>query len=233
MNKIAIIGISVCICISFVSLGLFYLDPFEKDDNFEVFPSVEQDMGKIRNKSVTTLEYSLLNVSKSNLQIIDATTTCGCTTTRISKREVAPGERSTISIAFESRDYRGNVHARAHITYVDSTKKERKSIDLLAKGQIDPDFFVEPETLKFARSNRSAIKVKVSPNYARNFIVQNVSCDKRFFDAKILSHDTESFVIEVIFDPKEYYADAGPSHLSIETNSKDQSITTIPIEIQD
>lgn len=60
-------------------------------------------MGEIPNDSKTEHEFSLTNVGKGTLVIEDVSASCGCTTSTIGEKELAPGASTTLRVSYDPR----------------------------------------------------------------------------------------------------------------------------------
>ena len=109
-----------------------------------------QDIGQVKQGTSTDVKYSLNNTSSKPLKIVEVSTTCGCTTTKLSRRELEPGESASLVLTYNSGTSRGSVQALAYVLYgvVGQKANERwESFIIGAKGIIDPDFNIHPEKL--------------------------------------------------------------------------------------
>lgn len=70
------------------------------------FNFVKFDMGVVLKGKKVTIKYSFTNTGKKPLMLTDASASCGCTTPHFNKRAVAPGGSDTITVVFDSSDYR-------------------------------------------------------------------------------------------------------------------------------
>jgi len=236
-DRVLLLTAMLCVVGSCLSAGmLFFLPSSSVNSDFDVTPASIQDIGQVRQGTSTEVRYSLKNASQKPLKIVEVSTTCGCTTASLSKKELEPDEIAILVLRYNSGTYRGSVKVLAHVLYGElnqEANKRWKSFIVGASGKIDPDFKIQPEKLIYDDCKQLSKRISVSPHYDKNLEVTKVSCDKRFFSARLLASNQQEnlFQIEVVFDPSEYYPDAGPAHLSISTNSKVQSIALIPIEV--
>lgn len=73
------------------------------------FDRVVHDFGSIQQDTVVTVTFTFKNTGSSVLVIERIKTSCGCTNTSLSKKELNPGEQGTLEIAFDSAGYSGKV----------------------------------------------------------------------------------------------------------------------------
>jgi len=74
------------------------------------------DFGKVKAGQILTHEFTLKNNSLTTLHIKNVNTSCGCTVYEVSKKELSPGENSTIKVQFDSQGYFGEVRQFVYVT---------------------------------------------------------------------------------------------------------------------
>ena len=65
------------------------------------------DFGTITEGQTVTHEFVIKNKSDKILKITNVNSSCGCTASQAKKKELAPGESTTIEVAFNSSGYNG------------------------------------------------------------------------------------------------------------------------------
>lgn len=73
------------------------------------FEKTELDFGELESGKVVDLEYKFKNTGDETLIIKNISSSCGCTVTKVEKKEYQPGEEGTIPVKFFSRGYNGKV----------------------------------------------------------------------------------------------------------------------------
>ena len=73
------------------------------------FEKTELDFGELESGKVTDLEYKFKNTGDQTLIIKNISSSCGCTVTRVEKKEYQPGEEGLIPVKFFSRGYNGKI----------------------------------------------------------------------------------------------------------------------------
>jgi hypothetical protein len=71
------------------------------------FAKTVHDFGKIYQGEVVGTNFSFTNTGSSNLLILDASASCGCTVPKWSKEPVRPGDQGTVEIMFDSSGREG------------------------------------------------------------------------------------------------------------------------------
>ena len=74
---------------------------------FIKFEEEVHDFGKIIEGETVSYSFKFTNTGKSDLLIVDVSTSCGCTVPSFPKIPIHPGEQGVIKIAFSSAGKRG------------------------------------------------------------------------------------------------------------------------------
>lgn len=73
------------------------------------FEKTELDFGELESGKVVDMEYKFKNTGDENLIIKNISSSCGCTVTKVDKKEYKPGEDGIIPVKFFSRGYNGKI----------------------------------------------------------------------------------------------------------------------------
>ena len=73
------------------------------------FEKTELDFGELESGKVVDLEFKFKNTGDETLIIKNISSSCGCTVTKVDKKEYKPGEEGTIPVKFFSQGYNGQV----------------------------------------------------------------------------------------------------------------------------
>jgi len=71
------------------------------------FVKTVHDFGKIYQGEVVGTNFSFTNTGSSNLLILDASASCGCTVPKWSKEPIPPGGQGTVEVMFDSSGREG------------------------------------------------------------------------------------------------------------------------------
>ncbi|GAA4796050.1 DUF1573 domain-containing protein [Olivibacter ginsenosidimutans] len=91
------------------------------------------DFAKIKQGEKVSHVFEFTNTGKSPLIINDVQAGCGCTTPKFSKKPVAPGEKGSIEIGFNSSGQRGAQHKIISVY----SNAEPKQLMLHLKGEVE------------------------------------------------------------------------------------------------
>jgi hypothetical protein len=71
------------------------------------FSKTSYDFGKISEGEVVGTNFNFINTGNSNLIILDASASCGCTVPKWSKEPIPPGGKGTLEVIFDSSGREG------------------------------------------------------------------------------------------------------------------------------
>ncbi len=157
------------------------------------FKEKEIDFGEIESGKTVDIKYEFENIGDKPLIIKNISTSCGCTATKLEKREYQPGEKGEIPTKFFSRGYNGRVIKTITVTTNDPKHKHTMLkikgevkltkfalIELLpAKLQFETVNIGEKYTLQITIKNPGTIELKIielihapeiSPQFPRKII---------------------------------------------------------------
>jgi len=98
------------------------------------FSKTEHDFGQINEGDIVETVFSFKNTGKSELIIINAVGSCGCTVPQWPKEPILPGEAGEINVKFNSNGKPNN--QRKTITLTTNTAKGKEQV--VIKAQVKP-----------------------------------------------------------------------------------------------
>jgi hypothetical protein len=99
-----------------------------------VFEKSTYDFGAVASGTVVTYRFEFINEGKKTLNILKVKTSCGCTTTKLDKKEFKKGEKGFIEAVFNTRGRKGAQHKQ--ITVVTNDPKNPQIV-LTLKGNLN------------------------------------------------------------------------------------------------
>lgn len=73
------------------------------------FPETQHDFGKVQEGKTVKYDFNFDNRGSSTLKIGDIKTSCGCTAALVSKKDLAPGEKGTLSVKLNTANRKGKM----------------------------------------------------------------------------------------------------------------------------
>lgn len=92
------------------------------------------DFGKVKHGEILKHAFSLKNTTGKTLNIINISTSCGCTASEVKKKVILPGEESLIEVSFNTKNYSGDVK---QYVYVTTDNKEESFLRFIIKAKIE------------------------------------------------------------------------------------------------
>lgn len=131
------------------------------------FEKKKIDFGEISSGKVMDLLYKFENTGDETLVIKNINTSCGCTYTRLEKKEYEPGEKGSIPVKFFSKGYRGKVIKTVTVV---SNDKANPYIRLSLSGLIKLKDFsvveVDSDVINFG-------KVRINETASKEVVIKN------------------------------------------------------------
>jgi len=121
----------------------------------------EHDFGTVSQKSSLEHVFLLKNTGNAPLEILSVETSCGCTSTLLSEKTIAPGETGELKVGFESGSMEGPFRKKVMV----NTNGPESSTKLQIKGSVQPLFLVDPSMLSFGQ-------VSIGQEYRRIVVIQ-------------------------------------------------------------
>jgi hypothetical protein len=197
-----------------------------------VVSSEKIDLGTIYNGIAKQAEIKLTNAGKDTLKITAVQSSCGCTTVKQPKSELAPGESDMVKVEFNSTGFRGP--ATKHV-YISSNDPGKPMVNVVLNAEIKEE--LEPstksnvlwlgtvqmgksvtETISFTNVSGRQIKVKgvsaKNPGISVKFEPESLKPSEEVKLTITVTQKTEGYLNEEIF---------------IETDSKNQP--RVPLRI--
>jgi hypothetical protein len=99
------------------------------------FSMTSYDFGKISEGEVVGVNFNFVNSGNSNLIILDASASCGCTIPKWSKEPIPPRGKGTLEVIFDSSGRSGKQNKSVSV----KTNASDQNIVLFIKAEIKPE----------------------------------------------------------------------------------------------
>jgi len=80
----------------------------------------EYDFGTIPNDKAVSQTFEVRNAGQGKLEILGVSTSCGCTSAEISKRQLGPGETAELKVTYDPLAHDGATGRFMRIVYIRS-----------------------------------------------------------------------------------------------------------------
>ena len=214
-----------------VSFFLFSISVFSQAKL--VLDSESIDLGEIYSGEIVKVSISLKNAGISPLKIVRISTSCGCTTVKQPKGDIAPGKTDVLEVEFNSAGFRGK--ATKHV-YMETSDPEQQytSVALTAfiKEELQP---IQNNTLVWfgdvpvgQRAQQTYALKNISPNEIGIKGITSTKSVKVSFDQKnVPPGGIVTFTVNVVPDKPGYLNET----FIVETNSKHQKKVPVRISV--
>jgi hypothetical protein len=100
----------------------------------------EFDLGTIPNTKSVSQAFEVRNVGQGRLEIAGVSTSCGCTTAKVSDQQLAPGEATELTVTYDPQAHDGATGQFLRIVYLRSDDPETPEATLTIRVTV-----VEPQ----------------------------------------------------------------------------------------
>ncbi len=139
-------------------------------------PVLKKDFGRIPTSAKQTVQFPFRNTGKAPLQIVQVSSTCGCTGAAPDKREYFPGEGGVITVTFDPTKKHGKVHQTVSV-YTNDPDNSPLVIDINA--DVEQLVMVDQPVLNMETMQRNETKAKTirikgrKPDFAVTEVLTN------------------------------------------------------------
>ena len=88
----------------------------EQDSTIIFFTKTVHDFGTIKNGELVNCSFEVINKGKKPLLIQHVAAGCGCTNVKFPKKPLAPNQKGTIEVTFDSKGRMGYQRKTIHVT---------------------------------------------------------------------------------------------------------------------
>lgn len=150
-----------------ITLFISLLTVFLAAESQIKFKETTVEFGEIESGQVVDLNFEFENTGDSLLIVKNISASCGCTATKLIKKEYQPGEKGTIPVKFNSRGYHGKVTKSITVTTND---KENVYSRLQITGKVTLKNFA---SIELAPDQINFEKVKLNESYSKKVSIKN------------------------------------------------------------
>jgi hypothetical protein len=118
-----------------------------------IFDSLIYDFGEVGSVTRNTCEFKFTNTGSALLKISKVHAPCGCTVTKLAKKEYSPGESGVLNVVYRSSS--GSGQSTKHI-YVYSNDKAKPKVTLSLKARVVMKVTHEPDRLNLFLKGKNA-----------------------------------------------------------------------------
>ena len=200
------------------------------------FESTELSFGEIDSGKVVDVTFKFKNTGDTPLIIKNVSASCGCTATKLTKKEYGPGESGELPVKFYSRGYNGKVIKSVTVSTNDKTAAYTR---LKIAGQVNLKDFA---TLELNNDKVNFKEVVMGKSYNEKVTLKNTgTIDLRIIDVthspdvypifkKKLLKPGEDSEMELVFNPMQSGRFA--TFVKIRTNAYKQRMMIVKVSAE-
>ncbi|MHC4292759.1 MAG: DUF1573 domain-containing protein [Planctomycetota bacterium] len=162
------------------------------------FESIVQDLGEVGTGSKKSCEYKFTNTGDSLLRIKKVSTSCGCTSPKLGKKEYAPGESGTLKITYHANKQPAKINKKAYVT---SNDRRQPKVTLTINGQVVAKVEHDPIKLELMprKDNAGCSKITLKSKDNKPFSIKRFKSTAQSISADI---DPSTKKKQYIIEPK-------------------------------
>lgn len=120
-----------------------------------VFDAETCDLGNVVQGEQPSCDFAYGNGGAAAVRILAVEPTCGCTTALLSSARLAPGERASLRVVFDSENFTGEIVKEIEVR---SDDPERPRLTLRLRARVEPEIEFEPATLDIDRVRAGEVR---------------------------------------------------------------------------
>jgi hypothetical protein len=192
------------------------------------------EVGEIGQGETKSVEFELVNHFPRNVEIKEVIPTCACTNVELTKKMLAPGEKSVVKANWRTGGTRGPRYTDITVLYTPDGGTQ-EGILLHIQGTVAPDILYSPERFEFERETPATRSVVFTPGRMAGVNLKKAWCTHRAFSVKF---SKESKELVVNFDPSKWTIDdnnlapGSVGEVMVETSSPNEPVCRIPLIVR-
>jgi hypothetical protein len=173
--------------------------------------------------------FELANKSKTSVRIVWIDHSCRCTEVEVPGKNITSGETVKISFKWDTTGVRGV--RGSNFTFFYENQSRLHSLVVSVRGNILPQFDLQPESLEFIKDKSETKRVKLIPhNQDSNIIFEKIANALAAFQVEKLS-DRE---IAITYIPKDYAGNPDDaSYIALTTNFEKERQCGVFVYVRD
>jgi len=201
----------------------------------DMFDGTTHDFGTVARGAKVEHTFTIENIYEEDAEIAEVRSTCGCTTTKISKRLLKTWDKARIVTVVDTRNYRGQKDSTLTVVFKQPFPAE---VRLHIHCYIRSDVVVQPGVVRFDSVSQGAdAERKVTIDYAGrdDWKIERVEAQNPHLRARAVETSrtagrvTYDLIVELMGDaPVGYLRD----HLVLVTNDTNPQASHVPVPVE-
>ena len=144
-----------------------FLSALAQAQNIRLITPEKIEFGRLQEGRTLEGDIRFANAGKQPVQIQRVQASCGCTTTKIEKMTVEPGDTATVHYSVRTLGFRGLVRKTITVYFTDPKEKE---LAFVIQGTLFGELDVTPSFIDF-----QGVALDMNSSFTQNVTVQNQS----------------------------------------------------------
>ena len=170
------------------------------------FESDTHDFGDIDQGNKVTTNFKFKNTGSDAIEIVNVSTSCGCTSATPEKKVYQSGESGEIPVTFNSTRFSGKITKRVTITTNDAANPKQI---VTIKGNVVVDVIVKPASLFFAKAEagkKEQQTIQVSTSKLEKLVISDLQTQVDYLTAELKMEGDKNATITITADGTKYPA---------------------------
>jgi hypothetical protein len=194
------------------------------------FESTVQDLGEIGPSSRKSGEFKFTNTGDDVLKIQKVSKTCGCTTSKLDKKEYAPGESGTLKVTYRASKTPTTVKKNVYVT---SNDQKHPKVTLTIQGQVVAKVEHNPRNLQLMlrKDNAGCPEITLKSKDKKPFSIKRFQSTSQCISAEF---DSSTKKDQYVLQPKVDLEKVGKSkngHITIQLDHPQCKWISIPFKV--
>ena len=147
------------------------------------------DFGDMKQNEIRQAQITVSNAGAGALVINEVEADCGCTVAEIQEKRLGPGQRTTLTVTFDSQKFHGLVRKMVHLYTNDP---DRPKIDVVLSAKIAAYLIVDPNNRRLHFQNTRAGRTRTMEAVFRSPVVNPLQLsaketEKGLFDVEVVN----------------------------------------------
>ena len=117
-----------------------------------LFEERAHDFGTVPRGAKRVHAFTVTNTTRQPLRVLSIRIPCNCVTAQATKKEIAPGESTTIVTELDTRRFAGSMTKYCYVLF----DQPREEVQLIVRAFSHEGLFCEPETVAFGKVKKGA-----------------------------------------------------------------------------
>jgi hypothetical protein len=150
-----------------------------------MFNTTTHDFGTVARGTKAQFSFAVRNIYEEDAHIANVTSSCGCTTTQVTRADLKTHEVGEIIADFNTRDFQGPRSATLKVTF---DKPFHAEVQLRVTGKIRSDVVMQPGSIDFGAIDLGAIvekKLQVAYSGRDDWRIVDARSSDPFFEVEV------------------------------------------------